>query len=368
MVSQGFQKSERHPGRGILNCSSWQLPKTYSFGQLNATYFHTSSMQNGKILPFVLTDIGEGINEVTIKEWFVKVEDKVSQFDNICEVQSDKASVTITSRYDGVIKKIYYEVDEIKLSSVPGTGKGGRVLKEDVLVFLNKIPAAPSVQETPLPSSPKSVQLTDEEKMEPIVGIRKAMVKSMTASANIPQFVYSDEISVMKLVNLCAELKELANSENVKLTYMPFFIKAASKALKEFPVLNATVDAACENLIFRKNHNIGVAMDTADGLIVPNIKNVQDLSILEVARELNRLQNLGRKGSLGTEDLTGGTFSLSNIGAVVPKFDEQENIIKARIISVSWSADHRVIDGATMARFSNLWKKYVETPTSLLFN
>lgn len=125
----------------------------------------------------------------------------------------------------------------------------------------------------------------------------------------------------MKLTELLSHMKEIASARGIKLTYMPFFIKAASKALEKFSILNAKVDESCEKLTYRKSHNIGVAMDTSYGLVVPNIKNVQKLSLLEVAEELNLLQELGKKGALRQEDLTGGTFSLSNIGAVsVPEY------------------------------------------------
>lgn len=132
----------------------------------------------------------------------------------------------------------------------------------------------------------------------------------------IPQFVYSDEIFVMHLVELLSHVKEIASTKGIKMTYMPFFIKAASKALEKFPILNVKVDESCEKVTYRKSHNIGIAMDTSQGLVVPNIKNVQELSLLEVAKELNRLQELGKNGTLRREDLGDGTFSLSNIGAV----------------------------------------------------
>jgi 2-oxoisovalerate dehydrogenase E2 component (dihydrolipoyl transacylase) len=111
-------------------------------------------------------------------------------------------------------------------------------------------------------------------------------------------------------------MKEIASAMGIRLTYMPFFIKAASKALEKFPILNVKVDDSCEKLTYRRSHNIGVAMDTSNGLVVPNIKNVQELSLLEVAKELNRLHELAKNGALRREDLSDGTFSLSNIGAV----------------------------------------------------
>ena len=138
------------------------------------------------------------------------------------------------------------------------------------------------------------------------------------------------------------------------------------------------------------SHNIGIAMDTPSGLIVPNIKNVQDLSILEIARELNRLQELGAAGKLEKQHLEGGTFTLSNVGAIggtyaspvlflpqvaigaigkiqtVPRFDASNQVYPANILTVSWSADHRVIDGATMARFSNEMKSFIENPNAMI--
>ncbi|KAL2097977.1 hypothetical protein ACEWY4_007184 [Coilia grayii] len=412
--------------------------------------------------------------EVTVKEWYVKEGDKVSQFDSICEVQSDKASVTITSRYDGVIRKLYYDVEDtalvgsplvdietdrgqegspeedvvetpavshqhthqemkaqkaqatpavrrlamennIKLSEVVGTGKDGRILKEDILNFLAKQTGAilpyegeqqvvqPAVRRTtdttfkpdkaPAASYPVAAGsrpvFTGKDRTEPLKGIQKAMVKTMTAALKIPPFGYCDEVDVTQLVSLQKELKVLAQSRGVRLSYMPFFIKAASLGLFHFPILNASIDEGCQSITYKASHNIGLAMDTPQGLVVPNVKRVQTLSIFDIAVELNRLQSLGASGQLGTADLTGGTFTLSNIGTiggtyanpvilppevvigalgkiqVLPRFNTQGDIIQAHVLSVSWSADHRIIDGATMCRFSNLWRSYLENPASM---
>lgn len=132
----------------------------------------------------------------------------------------------------------------------------------------------------------------------------------------IPHFVYNDEIAITKLSTIRTSLKEEAENVGVKLTFLPFFIKAASNALKKFPILNSTMDANCENITYKNSHNIGVAMDTAVGLAVPVIKNVEKLNIIEIAKELNRLMKSGKEGNFTTEDLAGGTFAISNIGAV----------------------------------------------------
>ncbi|KAL7855219.1 hypothetical protein SRHO_G00174090 [Serrasalmus rhombeus] len=438
-------------------------------------FFRTSYAAAVPILPFKLSDIGEGIMEVTVKEWYVKVGDRVSQFDSICEVQSDKASVTITSRYDGVIRKLYYDVDSIafvgtplvdietdggqapeedvmetpalsqeehthqhirghktqatpavrrlamenniKLSEVVGSGKDGRILKEDILNFIAKqtgaiLPPSPFQEIQPPPPAPAAAAkpqekrpppsiptpiaprpvFTGKDRTEPLKGFQKAMVKTMTAALKIPHFGYKDEVDLTRLVRLRSELKGVAESRGVRLSYMPFFIKAASLGLLHFPVLNASVDEACQNITYKAAHNIGLAMDTPQGLLVPNVKNVQMLSVFEIAVELNRLQTSGASGQLSTADLTGGTFTLSNIGSiggtyakpvvllpevaigalgklqVLPRFNAKDEVVKAHIMNVSWSADHRIIDGATMCRFSNLWKSYLENPASMVLD
>lgn len=413
-----------------------------------------SSFRYGRVVPFQLSDIGEGIRDVTVKEWFVKPGDQVSQFDNICEVQSDKASVTITSRYDGLIKTLHYKVDDvamvgsalldieieddskgdseeivknaenqgtddsknrereinkmesednilgkvlttpavrkiakennIRLEDVKATGKGGRVLKEDILAHLQKISTDSRVQTEAL--SYTSVT----EKTVGLKGYSKHMWKTMTKSLSTPHFVYSDECNVDQVMRYRNEVKSSLKEQGVSLTLLPFFVKAASRALEQYPTLNAWLDEESQTLRVLDNHNIGIAMNTPEGLVVPNIKNVQNLSVFAIARELNRLQESGSRSSISLADLTNTTFSLSNIGAVggtytkpvilppqviigafgraqkVPRFDDEGNVVPVSLMSVSWSADHRVIDGVTVAKFSNLWKHYVENPAHLL--
>ncbi|XP_034175467.1 dihydrolipoamide branched chain transacylase E2 isoform X1 [Osmia lignaria lignaria] len=401
-------------------------------------FFSVSCFRCGTVVPFRLTDIGEGIRDVTIKGWYVKPGDRVSQFDNICEVQSDKASVTITSRYDGLVKALHYKVDDvalignalldieldgdndggtiienkenvkdeeekqiglekvlttpavrriamendIKLKDVVSTGKNGRVLKEDILAHLEKI----SVGSEKKRAEEKPIA----EKVMPIKGYTKHMWKTMTQSLSIPDFMYSDECNVNKLMNYRNEAKDFLKQQGISLSLMPFFIKAASKALEKIPQLNAWVDEENETLRVLDSHNIGIAMDTPEGLIVPNIKNVENLSIVEIAKELNRLQQLGRNASIPLKDLSQATFTLSNIGVIggtytvpiilspqivigglgkvrtLPRFDDKGNVVAANIITISWVADHRVVDGVTIAKYSNWWKHYVENPTFLL--
>ncbi|XP_070563800.1 lipoamide acyltransferase component of branched-chain alpha-keto acid dehydrogenase complex, mitochondrial-like isoform X2 [Ptychodera flava] len=310
--------------------------------------------------------------------------------------------------------------NQVNLADIVGTGKDGRILKEDILRHVAEryagtvpemeiVPPPPvatqpsTVKTKPAPPTPKPkpavpiptarpVTAVGKDNTVPIKGFQKVMVKTMIAANEVPHFGYCDEIDVTELVKLREKLKNFADARGTKFTYMPVFIKAASMALFHYPILNAQTDAKCENLIYKASHNIGVAMDTPNGLIVPNIKNTQTLSIFEIAVELNRLHSLGSAGQLGTQDLTGGTFTFSNIGTIggtyakpvlmlpevaigalgkiqaLPRFDENDQVYKAHLMNVSWSADHRVIDGATMARFSNLWKSYVENPASMILD
>ncbi|XP_061152440.1 lipoamide acyltransferase component of branched-chain alpha-keto acid dehydrogenase complex, mitochondrial isoform X3 [Syngnathus typhle] len=294
--------------------------------------------------------------------------------------------------------------NNIKLSEVVGSGKDGRILKEDILNFLAKQTGAilppspfgeirtPSPAPKPPPLAASLRVLAGKDVTEPLKGFQKAMVKSMMAALSIPHLGLCEQVELSRLVALRAELRTEARGHGLKLSYMPFFIKAASLCLTRFPILNASLDESCQNITYKASHNIGVAMDTSLGLLVPTVKNVQLLSILEVAQELNRLQELGAAGQLGTADLSGGTFSLSNIGSiggtyakpvilppevaigalgkiqVLPRFDVSGHVTRAHIMNVSWSADHRIIDGATMCRFSNMWRDFLQNPASMLLH
>jgi len=226
----------------------------------------------------------------------------------------------------------------IKLKDVVGTGKEGRILKEDVLNYIENLNNQKSVsanadqsenipkqfvgsqrnpKESPIISTPRKMAAKpSSDRIEPIKGIKKAMAKTMTQALNVPHFGLSEEIDMTHLVQFRPTMKKLAEERSIQLSFMPFFVKAASLALTQFPIINSSVDEKCENMTIKGSHNIGVAMDTKQGLLVPNIKNVENLTVLEIALELNRLQELGSKGQLSTHDLTNGTFTLSNIGSV----------------------------------------------------
>ncbi|MBW6393384.1 dihydrolipoyllysine-residue acetyltransferase [Billgrantia antri] len=291
----------------------------------------------------------------------------------------------------------------LPLESIEGSGKDGRVLKEDVLRYLEGAPlqhgqveqdqARPARSEASLQAMEQPRQEEGEVRVEPIRGVRAVMARRMVESAStIPHFQYGEEIDVTELLALRERLKPVAEGQQVRLTLMPFFMKALALAVREEPILNARLNAEVTEIHYLPSVNVGMAVDSRSGLIVPNVKQVERRSVLEVAREIQRLTADAREGRVSQEDLKGGTISISNIGAFggtyaapiinapelaivaigksqwLPRFDDQGEVVRRAIMTVTWAGDHRVIDGGTIARFCNAWKGYLESPETMLLH
>ena len=400
---------------------------------------------------FILPDIGEGIVECEVIEWKVKVGDLIEEDQIIVDVSTDKAIVEIPSMYNGLVTHLFYaqgeiakvnsplfslEIENIEasaaavpendaqiqaqdraeqlssptrsslvasintgsvlstpavrkmarehdldLAAIVGTGKQGRVLKEDVLNYLSMDKAVISPQ----------YASNDSDRIEVIKGVRKIMGERMgEAVSTIPHFTYMDEMDVTELMHTRQLLKDAYGSEDLKMTLMPLFIKALSLAMIEFPIINSRTNDDYTELTYIKSHNIGMAVDGQTGLLVPNIKNVQTLGLLAIAREVTRLTEAARSGKINPQELAGGTMTISNIGAIggtmatpiipkpsvaivalgkiqtLPRFDEHGNLVARKIMTLSWSGDHRIIDGGIIARFNNLWMRYLQNPALML--
>lgn len=431
-----------------------------------ATTANTSSSSSVSIEEFLLPDIGEGIVECELVEWLVSEGDWVEEDQPIADVMTDKALVQIPAIKAGKIAKLHYrkgqlakvhaplfaiEVEQaasapaattntdtvanaapaaqivsaeparqgkalaspavrrmarsldIDLSQVPGTGKHGRVYKEDITRFqqgASNVSASSATQVKEAPAQATQASQTQvltstvtqrADTVEPIRGVKAVMARMMVESvSSIPHFTYCEEFDLTDLVALRESMKVKYSSDEVKLTMMPFFMKSMSLALSQFPVMNSQVNADCTELTYKARHNIGMAVDSKVGLLVPNIKDVQDKSILEVAAEITRLTQAARSGRVAPADLKDGTISISNIGALggtvatpiinkpevaivalgklqtLPRFNAKGEVEARQIMQVSWSGDHRVIDGGTIARFCNLWKQYLEQPQEML--
>lgn len=295
---------------------------------------------------------------------------------------------------------------KINIAVVSGTGKKGRVLKQDLEAYLQSRnePTQDATQTMPMQQADTAVasnerlsgasNLSPQAEVSKVIamrGIKAAMAKQMMASVStIPHFTVSDELIMDNLIALRSQLKPDFEQQGVKLSFMPFFIKSLSLALKSFPEINSRLTKDESELHHLSSHNIGMAIDSKIGLLVPNIKNVQTLSLFEVAQECERIISAAREGKLSNMDLSNGTISISNIGALggmtatpvinkpevaivalgktqkLPRFNDSGDVIAQSIMMLNWSGDHRVIDGATMVRFNNLWMSYLQSPEKML--
>ncbi|TWX73526.1 dihydrolipoyllysine-residue acetyltransferase [Colwellia sp. C1TZA3] len=288
------------------------------------------------------------------------------------------------------VRRVARELN-VNIHQVPGSGKKGRVYKDDVLAF-NKVPAVATTDTNTVAAVDNvSASVVGGTRVEAIRGIKAVMAKAMVRSVStIPHFTYCEEIDMTNLIKLRGELKEVYAKQDIKLTMMPFFMKAMSLALKQFPLVNTQVNEDCTELTYFDDHNIGMAVDSKVGLLVPNVKQVQTKSILELAADISRLTNDARSGRVPAADLKGGTITISNIGAIggtvatpiinkpesaivalgklqkLPRFNDKGEVEARSIMQVSWSGDHRTIDGGTIARFCNLWKSFLEEPSNML--
>lgn len=281
----------------------------------------------------------------------------------------------------------------IDIAEVPGSGAKGRVLKEDIESFVqgSAKPAAAGSSASTLATSATTGKASGGTRTEPLKGVKAAMARQMAESVRtIPHFTYAEEFDLTELRAMHKKLKAKYAEKGIKLTLMPFFIKALSLAMKEFPIMNAQLNDEASEITYFEDHNIGMAVATKIGLMVPNIKGVQNMTLLEVADEVTRLTNSARDGKVSQADMKGGTITISNIGVVggtvttpiinkpeaaivalgkvqqLPRFDEQGGIVARDIMTASWSGDHRIIDGATVANFNNRWKEFLEDPSSML--
>jgi len=284
---------------------------------------------------------------------------------------------------------------QLDLGAIAGSGKQGRVLKEDVLSFLAGDKATDGSSQTFAPTAGPNLTaipgVVAEDRVEVIRGVRKIMAERMADSvATIPHFTFVDELDVTELMQLRRNLNEQHGSDELKITLMPLFIKALSLALKQFPLVNSRANSDFTELTYLASHNIGMAVDGASGLLVPNIKGVEQRSIIDIATQVMAMTAAARSGKINPADLKGGSITISNIGAIggtvatpiinkpevaivalgkiqsLPRFDEEDNVVARNIMTVSWSGDHRVIDGGTIARFNNCWKGYLEQPATML--
>jgi len=271
----------------------------------------------------------------------------------------------------------------VDLATVQGTGPGGRITDDDVKRFKDVGRSAAAVAITV--TGPRGV----EERVS-MRGIRRKVAEHMVKSRDsTAQVTHVDEVDMTEVVHLREKAKASAEKQGIKLTYLPFIIKALVLALKKYPYLNASLDDEKQEIVLKKYYNIGIATDTEQGLVVPVIKGAEHKSITQLAEEISKLSEKARAGQLALDEIQGSTFTVTNVGGIGGVFatpiinypevailgvhkitkrpvvkDNQVVIRDMTYLSVSF--DHRVLDGAMAAQFMNATKQYLEDPKLLL--
>jgi pyruvate dehydrogenase E2 component (dihydrolipoamide acetyltransferase) len=294
----------------------------------------------------------------------------------------------------------YAREKEVDIRKVQGSGDNGRVLKEDIDKFVSgggeAAAQAPEADkeapkaDTAKKEAPKAITAGEMETREKIKGIRKAISKAMVNSKHTaPHVTLMDEVDVTDLVAHRKKFKQVAMDKGIKLTYLPYVVKALTSALREFPVLNASIDDANEEIVYKHYYNIGIAADTENGLMVPVVKEADRKSIFKISSEINELATKARDGKLSGEEMKGGSCTITNIGSAggqwfTPVINHPEvailgigriaekavvkdgEVVVAPVLALSLSFDHRLIDGATAQNALNHIKRLLNDPQLLV--
>jgi pyruvate/2-oxoglutarate dehydrogenase complex dihydrolipoamide acyltransferase (E2) component len=277
----------------------------------------------------------------------------------------------------------------VDLSRVAGSGPGGRITREDVLAVVRQASqtAAAIAKEGPAPTARDAF---GPVRIEKVSRIRRTIAEKMHESwRTCPRVTNFDDADVTELERLRVASKDDYAKKGIKLTSLPFVVKAVASALNAHPLLNASIDLEQDQIIYKQYVNIGIAVDTERGLVVPSLRGADEMSIPDVARALAQLAENVRDGSFSVADLQGSTFTISNLGAIggtysTPIINTPEVAIllvgRARkmpvvvddqvairlMMPLSLSYDHRLVDGAAAARFLNDVIDYLEAPSRLL--
>ena len=378
--------------------------------------------------------LGESVTEATVGTWFKKAGDKVAVDEMICELETDKVTIEVPSTVSGVVSKIIVKEGEtvgldailalleegagsgekngtsniktvekntpkkikdhknapsaekimkeknIDPSSLKGSGRDGRIMKEDVM----SLPSNKDLQVGDM-SSPRS-----EEKVK-MTRLRQTIARRLKESQNTAAMLTTyNEADMTAILKIRSELKDQFFSKHgVKLGFMSFFVKACCKALEEVPEVNAQIDG--DHIIYKHYVNMGVAVGTDNGLVVPVLKNANNMGFSDIEKEINKMGLLARDGKLSIADMTGGTFTLSNGGIYgslmsspilnspesgilgMHKIQERPMVIDGKIeirpmMYLALSYDHRIVDGKGAVTFLVRVKENLEDPRRLLID
>ncbi|WP_053826092.1 dihydrolipoamide acetyltransferase family protein [Lascolabacillus massiliensis] len=431
---------------------------------------------------FNFPDLGEGLEEGTIMEWYVKPGQQVKMGDSIVQMETDKVVADIPSPKNGVITDLFGEVgDVIKVGSplviiqiegevseqttedekitteavsesdddagsvvgtievagkndimapsdegekdieektsvsrkalatpvaramakqmgidinqIPGSGPSGRVKKEDILNFKSTgldIKPESDIIKKPFTPDESLKQTAGDVTYKPLTQIRKTIAKNMLQSKhNAAHMSVFEEVEISGLMEVRSRYKQRFADKGVKLTYLPFIVKAVAQALKHHPQLNSQIDTENNRMIYRNRYHIGIAVDAPDGLVVPVIRDADKLSIFQIASQIGELANKARTRKLTLEDLKDGCFSITSFGSfggiyATPVLNypqagilgigrilktpvvKDDEIVIGNIMPLSLTVDHRVVDGGETTRFIYKVMEYLTDPISFL--
>lgn len=273
----------------------------------------------------------------------------------------------------------------VDINRVTGSGPGGRVMKKDIRLFYEQVQTG-KTEAAPAAAVPQEPRV----EYQPLSQIRKTIARNMIRSKqSAAHMTLIEEAEISELVKLRNDHKVQYDSRGLKLSYLPFILKAVVFALKEFPNVNSEMDLENDRMIMKKYFNIGVAVDTEDGLVVPVIKNVDMLSIAELSASIMDVAQRARDRKLTLDDFKDGTFSVTNYGSIggtfgVPVINypqaailgvgrimktpvvKGDEVVVGHVLPLSMSVDHRIVDGAEAARFIAKVMGYLQDPVSLL--
>lgn len=390
---------------------------------------------------FSMPDVGEGLAEVELIRWLAAVGDTVKENDPIAEVETDKATVEMPAPAKGRItvqgvqpgerirvgavwlkmevvgmapvtaapataperaaasplpagpaertervpaspstRKVARELG-VPIEHVRGSGPGGRIMVEDVERYAAQRPVAP----TPAPAAPEG-----EIERVPLRGVRRRIAEAMVLAArSIPHVSGFHEVDAGELVALRERLRPSAETAGVHLTYLPFLVRATVLAVRQHPYLNASLDEDAQEILLKKVYHIGIAVATAEGLLVPVIHHADRLGLLDLARRIDQLIATARAGKLTVQEMRGGTFTITNVGPVggwfgtsiirypevailgVGRIEERAVVRSGQfavrpILPLTLTFDHRVTDGEGALAFVQTLRQHIENPELLL--
>ncbi|MDD2424502.1 MAG: dihydrolipoamide acetyltransferase family protein [Bacteroidales bacterium] len=298
-------------------------------------------------------------------------------------VSKKQAKVLATPVARAMAKEYGLEINNLK-----GSGPGGRITKEDIIKYTRESSRPAEEKETRVSVISDSLEPVE---IEPLSQTRKSIARHMIESKrNAAHMTLFEEVEISELERIRLKYKEELLSGGVKLTYLPFVVKAVAASLAKFRSLNAEMDMEGERMIYKRYYNIGIATDTERGLVVPVIRHADKLTVTEIAAEIGASAEKARQGKLTFDDLKGGTFSITSYGNIgglfaVPVINypqaailgvgrvskkpvvKDDQIVPGIVMPLSLSVDHRIADGGETARFMNSVISYLSDPVKLLF-